>query len=479
MEGNHSASKPSPALHVFMISFPAQGHVNPLLRLANYLASQGLLITFCTTESFGKKMRKANNILSHETQPSPVGLGSIRFEFFDDELDENDKTPLDYNWYVPHLELIGKQKLPMILKNQEEQGFPFVCCLVNNSFIPWASDVAESLDIPSAVFWVQSCACFSAYFHYYNSLVPFPTKAKPNLDVMIPFMPPLKYDEVPSFLHPFCRLGILGEAILGQFKNLSKSFCILMDTVQEYEAELVDYMSKFSNIKSIGPLFKASDSSAGIRADSLKPDDSCIEFLDSKPQSSVVYVSFGTHVYLKQEQIDEIAHGLLSSELLFLWVMKPPKNGLEPHVLPEGFLDKVGDKGKIVKWSNQEEVLAHPSIACFVTHCGWNSTMEALANGVPLLLFPQWGDQVTNAKYLVDVFKVGVLVCRGEAEHTIITRDEIEKCLFEATKGLKASEMRDNALKWKNMAEEAVAEGGSSGRNILAFIDELMVKANK
>ena len=167
--------------------------------------------------------------------------------------------------------------------------------------------------------------------------------------------------------------------------------------------------------------------------------------------------------------------------LSFLWVMIPPskEQGLPPHALPDGFLEKVGDKGKILKWSPQEKVLTHPSVSCFVTHCGWNSTVESLSSGMPIIAFPQWGDQVTDAVYLVNVFKTGVRMCRGEAEGRIIPREEVEKCLLEATQGPKLAEMKENALKWKAAADSAVADGGSSDRNIQAFIDEVKSRSKK
>jgi UDP:flavonoid glycosyltransferase YjiC (YdhE family) len=299
-------------------------------------------------------------------------------------------------------------------------------------------------------------------------------------------MPLLKHDEVPSFLHPNTPYPFLGKAILGQYKNLSKPVVILMDTFQELEHEIIDYMSKTYRcpIKSIGPLFRplkdtdsvtASNSNA-VRVDFYAADQNCMEWLDTKPPGTVVYISFGSVVHLRQEQVDEFAYGLLGSEVSFLWVLRPPpkESTAEPHVLPQRFLEEVGDKGRIVHWSPQEKVLEHPSIACFMTHCGWNSTMEALANGVPLVAFPQWGDQVTNAKFLVDVFKVGIRMCRGEAEGRIVLRDEIERCLRASTSGTEAAEMKKNAMKWKKAAEEAVVEGGSSYWNMLNFVDEVV-----
>ncbi|XP_044481052.1 gallate 1-beta-glucosyltransferase-like [Mangifera indica] len=458
-------------VHVFLVSFPGQGHVNPLLRLGKRLASKGLLVTFTTPESIGKQMRKASNLTD---EPTPIGDGFIRFEFFEDGWDEDEPRRQDLDQYLPQLELVGKELIPKMIQKNAEKNRP-VSCLINNPFIPWVSDVAESLGLPSAMLWVQSCACFAAYYHYCHGLVAFPDEKNPEIDVQLPFMPLLKYDEVPSFLHPTTPYPFLRRAILGQYKNLDKPFCILMDTFQELEHEIIEYMSTISPIKTVGPLFKNPKApSSTVRGDFMKADD-CIEWLDTKPASSVVYISFGSVVYLKQEQVDEIAHGLLNSGVSFLWVMKPPHKdaGLELLVLPDGFLEKVGDNGRVVQWSPQEKVLSHPSVACFVTHCGWNSTMESLTSGMPVVAFPQWGDQVTDAVYLVDVFKTGIRMCRGEAEDRIIPREEIEKCLLEATSGPKAAEMKQNALKWKKAAEEAVAEGGSSDRNIQAFVDEV------
>ncbi|KAL3515326.1 hypothetical protein ACH5RR_022228 [Cinchona calisaya] len=464
-----------PRPHVFLVSFPGQGHLNPLLRLGKLLASKGLLVTLSAPELIGAKIRKANSNISD--QPTRFGNGMIRFEFFDDETQDSS----DGDWYTSHLELIGKKKLPQMLKKQEEEGCS-VSCLVYNSFIPWVCDVAESLNIPSAVLWVQSCASFSAYYHYYHGLVPFPTKAQPEIDVQLPSMPLLKYDEVPSFLHPSTPYPFLRMAILGVFKNLPKNMCILMDTFEELENDVINYMSNLCPIKPIGPLFSnpkvlsSNSSSSSVSVDILKADD-CMAWLDSKPNSSVVYISFGSVVFLKQEQVDEIAYGLLNSGVSFLWVMRPPTGGLDSktgHVLPDGFLEKVGDNGKIVQWSPQQEALAHPSVACFMTHCGWNSTLEALACAVPVLAFPQWGDQVTDAKYLVDEFKVGIRMCRGDlAENKIVVKEEVERCLLEATSGPKAAEIKENALKWKKKAEEAVVDGGSSDRNMQFFLDQL------
>lgn len=137
-------------------------------------------------------------------------------------------------------------------------------------------------------------------------------------------------------------------------------------------------------------------------------------------------------------------------------------------------MEEASKRGKIVQWSPQEQILSHPSVGCFMTHCGWNSTVEAISSGVPMVAFPQWGDQLTNAKFLVDVLGVGIrLPHGGTPEDKLIKRDEIKKCLKESMEGPKAVQIRQNALERKIAAEKAVADGGSSDRNIKYFIDEI------
>ncbi|KAF8404947.1 hypothetical protein HHK36_009842 [Tetracentron sinense] len=459
-------------IHVFMVSFPGQGHVKPLLRLAKRLASTGLLVTFSSNESTVHMMRSATDTTDTITT---IGEGQLRFEPFSDGWDLEDPKRNDLDALMNQLETAGKESLTHLINRQSDEGRP-VSCLINNPFVPWASDVAADLGIPCAVLWVQSCALYSSYYHYLHGLASFPTITQPELSVNLPGLPTLLYDEVPSFLHPSSPYISLREAILGQFKNLSKSFCVLVDSFEELEHEIIEPMSHLSPIKTVGPLFKFSGrDNTGIRGDMWTVAEDCLDWLDSQPPGSVVYVSVGSLVVLKKEQMDEIAWGLLNTGLKFLWVVKPPPKDsiFEDPGLPDGFITEAEGKGMVVQWCPQEKVLAHPSIACFVTHCGWNSSLESLSSGVPMVAFPQWGDQVTNAKLLADVYGVGVRLGRGESAGELVSREEVERCVVEATRGPKAEEMKKNSLKWKKAAEEAVVEGGSSDRNIQSFVDDI------
>lgn len=179
-----------------------------------------------------------------------------------------------------------------MLNNHARDGWPF-SCLINNPYLPWVCGLAEDFNIPCAMIWVQSCACFASYYHYQNSVFPFPTKEQPDIDVQLPSMPLLKSDEIPTFLHPHLPYPFLARALLVQFKKFSKTFCVLMETFDALEDDLIKYMSELCPIRAVGPLFSNPilESNSNISGDLIKADE-CMGWLDSKDPSSVVYISF-------------------------------------------------------------------------------------------------------------------------------------------------------------------------------------------
>ena len=193
-------------------------------------------------------------------------------------------------------------------------------------------------------------------------------------------------------------------------------------------------------------------------------------WLNSKPRSSVVYLSFGSIAAVSKAQLEEIGRGLLDYGGEFLWVMRKMSHGNERDML--SCLDELEAKGKVVAWCSQLEVLSNPAIGCFLTHCGWNSSMESLVCGVPVVAFPQWTDQGTNAKIIEDLSKSGVKLRVNE--NGIVERGEIKKCLeMVMGKGDEGEGFRRNGKKWKELAKKAITKGGSSHLNIRNFIDHL------
>lgn len=166
--------------------------------------------------------------------------------------------------------------------------------------------------------------------------------------------------------------------------------------------------------------------------------------------------------------MQEIAWGLLKSNCNFLWVVGTS----EESKVPSDFMSEGQERGLTVNWCPQLEVLSHQAVGCFVTHCGWNSTMEALSLGVPMVAMPVWIDQTTNAKYIVYKWKSGLRV-KASGKGLIVTREEVEMTIKEVMHGEKANKLRNNALRWKELAKEAMSEGGSSDKHIEEFVFSL------
>lgn len=147
--------------------------------------------------------------------------------------------------------------------------------------------------------------------------------------------------------------------------------------------------------------------------------------------------------------------------------MLKPAPLTEDTWLPAGFETDIAGRGLVVRWSPQERVLSHPAVAGFLTHCGWNSTLETLAAGKPVVAFPSFVDQTTNAKFLVDVLGLGVRMSEQ------VTAAEVGRCAAELFDGPRAEEMREKAAKWKEASATTVADCGSSYRNLQLFLSDI------
>nr|POE46559.1 udp-glycosyltransferase 74e2 [Quercus suber] len=156
---------------------------------------------------------------------------------------------------------------------------------------------------------------------------------------------------------------------------------------------------------------------------------------------------------------------------LYMETLKVPKPEGEEE-LPSAFLEETKDRGHIVTWCPQTKVLAHPSIACFLTHCGWSSLLESIAIGVPMIAYPQWTDQPTNAKLIAEVVNMGVRLKPG-SDGFVATMD-VERCIEQIMTGPRSKEFKKNVAEFERAARVAVADGGSSDRNIQDFVNEII-----
>ncbi|KAG8654406.1 hypothetical protein MANES_05G121100v8 [Manihot esculenta] len=329
-------------------------------------------------------------------------------------------------------------KLPEIVAKHKESAFP-VSCLIYGSIMPWAQELARKIGISTAPFFTISCAVCAIYNAVHEGKLKIPIAS-----ASIQGMPPLEAYDLPSFFYDLGKYPGALSYLACQFSNIGEVDWIFCNTFDIWNK------SKWP-IKSIGPTIPSMFIDKRLKDDeeyglSLFKTNShaCMKWLDKEP-GSVVYVSFG--------------------------IRKPEKENL-----PNNFIEETKDMGLIVTWSPQLEVLAHKSAVCFVTHCGWNSTLEALSLEVPMVATPQWTDQPTNAKFVSDVWEVGIIVKIDE--EGIVTKEEIERCIRDVMERKTGNEMKKNLDKWKKLACIVVDEGGSSDKNIDEFVTKLGCSSN-
>ncbi|XVF15040.1 hypothetical protein REPUB_Repub09cG0115200 [Reevesia pubescens] len=455
---------------ILLVTFPAQGHINPSLQFAKKLIGNGVRVTFMTAVSAFNRMNK--------TSPP----NSLSYASFSDGYDQGfNNTTDDVNHYMVEITRCGSQTLREFIAQSINQGSRFAC-IVYCTLLPWVAVVAREFHIPTTFLWNQPATILSIYYHYfkgYEHVIENGVK-DPSFVMELPGLPLLARNDLPSFFVPPNPFALMLPEFKKHIEILDQETNprVLVNTFDALEAETMKAMDKY-NLVGIGPLMPSafldgknpSETSFGGDLFEIKKKYKEIEWLNTKPESSVIYVSFGSISVLEKPQIDELAKGLLDTSRPFLWVIRESEKQKEED---EGLscLKELEKLGMIVPWCSQVEVLAHPSVACFVTHCGWNSTFESLVFGVPMVTFPQWSDQPTNAKLVQDVWKTGVRVTKNE--EGIVEGCEIKRCLeLVMGGGERAEELRRNAKKWKYLAREAAMENGSSDNNLEAFLDEL------
>lgn len=222
--------------------------------------------------------------------------------------------------------------------------------------------------------------------------------------------------------------------------------------------------SLFPDILPVGPLLASNR--LGKSVGYFWPEDSdCLAWLDKQPANSVIYVAFGSFTVFDQQQFEELGLGLELTNRPFLWVVRQDKTANADKAYPIGFKDRVDNRGRMVGWAPQQQVLSHPSVACFISHCGWNSTIEGIGNGVPFLCWPYFADQFLNQTYICDEWKVGLGLSKDESG--IITREEIKEKVEHL---LSDKSYKERVLNLQAKTMDSV-RGGRSHKNFNNFID--------
>ncbi|XP_027344484.1 linamarin synthase 1-like [Abrus precatorius] len=471
----------SPKPHAVCVPFPAQGHINPFMQLAKLLRCMGFHITFVNNDFNHSRFAKSLG-------PDFVkGLQDFRFESIPDGLPPSD---LDATQDVPPLcdatrkNCYGPLK-ELVKKLNSSPEVPPVSCIIADGTMGFAGRVARDLGIPEVQLWTASACGFVGYLQYdelvKRAILPFKDEnfmTDGTLDKSLNWvsgMKDIRLKDLPSFIRVTSLDDIMFDFLGSEARNCLKSSSIIINTFQELDYEALDALrAKNPNVYTIGPLhllgrhfpekeegFKSSGSSL------WKSDTKCLAWLDKWEPNSVIYVNYGSITTMSEQHLKEFAWGLANSKIPFLWIMRPDVVMGESITLPQEFFDEIKDRGYITSWCVQEQVLAHPSIGLFLTHCGWNSTLEGISAGVPMICWPFFAEQQTNCRYVCTTWGIGM-----EIKHDV-KREEITMLVKEMVQGEKGKEMRQKCLAWKKKAKIATDVGGSSYNNFYKLVKEV------
>lgn len=453
-----SSSSDQKLAHVALLPSAGMGHLTPFLRLAALLTARNVQVTFITPHPTVSLTE--SQALSRFFASFPQ-VKQEQFHLLPPE--ENSADPFYY-----HMELIKSSchLLSPLLSALTPSPSGFITDMtLASTIIP----ITQAISLPNYVLFTSSAKMMTLFLSY-------PTlagsKALDDLDEtdvikirnvelmpksLVP--PPLLQKSNNFFKNSFIENGM----------KVIESCGILLNTFVSFELESLrkindgQVLERLPPVVAIGPLPPCDSEKSQLQ----------LTWLDDQPAGSVLYVSFGSRTALARDQIRELGEGLIKSGSRFVWMVKDKKVDREDseeleEVIGHELMERVKEKGLIVKdWLNQEATLSHPAVGGFLSHCGWNSVMEAAWHGVRILAWPQNGDQKVNAD-IVERIGLGTWVKSwGWSGEMLVKGAEIAERIRES---MGNESLRIQALGIKEDARKAVGFGGSSYKGLTELI---------
>ncbi|XP_021753217.1 7-deoxyloganetin glucosyltransferase-like [Chenopodium quinoa] len=478
--------------HVICVPIPYQGHINPMFKLAKLLHSRGVYITMVVTEFNVARLASSSTVES----PFLEGFNDFSIEVIPDGLPPDNKRSV-FNLHELCYSFRGIQGEPqmairsLLMRLLESPDIPPVTSVISDAMMTFVPQVCIELGIPVFHLYTTS-ACGMLGYMQFDELVKrgdFPLKDEScltngYLDTSIEWVPGLikeaRMKHLPTFLRTTDPNEIIFNYLAEATRNAKVTAGLILNTFDDLEGQILKEIEKvIANIYTIGPLTKLSQPVNERKLLPLswslwKEDNSYLEWLDKRSPKSVIYVNFGSIAVLTPEQLKEFAWGLANSKHPFLWVIRSDLVIGESNIITEDcYMEEIKDRGLILSWCLQEKVLQHPSVAVFLTHCGWNSTLESIGEGVPMICWPFFAEQQMNGLYACKEWRVGV-----EMEEGSVQRKEVEGLVRDVMESEKGKELKGKAMEWKKKAEEATRPGGSSYNNFDKLVRNLVGKGN-
>jgi hypothetical protein len=487
-------------LHVVVVPALVQrGHLIPFMELAKLLASQGLTVSYITTPGSAKRLQpqvqNTNLNIRFVSLPMPPILG------VPPDIDSWDNVPLDaarilvassHKLAGPFEQWLEQQMYDTKnkIKNTEAPHFsPPPVCIISDMFTGWLHSSGAKFGIPTMVFYTSGAFAMSVI----HSLLNYTPKKSLEGDAEIFEVPALSFDlklrksDLPVAMQDLDSnpsWNVIREEIN---RSMQSGRGILINTFYELDSVGIDHIRRLTGrpVWSIGPLLppaafdgmrvdRGNMNSRGKTADI--DEEECLRWLDSRHQQSVVFVCFGSLFFPNNEQIRALAAGLEASGQAFVWAIRRSQAEPNPKVaevgLPEGFEDRTRERGLIIwGWAPQLLILSHPSVGAFLTHCGWNSTLESVSLGVPMITWPMFAEQPFNSKLLEEFLGIGIQICLDVS--SVPDEEEVRRAVTMLVAEEEGKKMRMRAKELGRLAKLAVDKEGSSYNNLQSFVQAI------
>ncbi|KAJ9559345.1 hypothetical protein OSB04_013959 [Centaurea solstitialis] len=479
-------------LHFVLFPLMAQGHMIPMVDIARLLARRGATVTLVTTPVNANRFKPTMDRAVHE-ENLKIQLLELQLPVAEVGLPEGCES----------FDLIQSAALfpklfaaAALLKEPAENAVrgltPPPSCIVSDNLFSWTRDIARKFDVPRLIFHGPGCFTYMCIHVVMNSNI---------------------FDEIVSDSEYFVLPGLKDRIELTKpqaagwgrpdNKEAAKWFDglreaeddadgIVVNSFQELEPNYVEELAKAKHKKvwCIGPVSLCNKSLLDLAERGSKAginEHDCLKWLDLRESGSVIYVCLGSLTRACIEQNIELGLGLESSNVPFIWCVRHANEELEKWFLEEGFEERVKDRGIIVRgWAPQVLILSHPAVGGFLTHCGWNSTLEGVSAGLPMVTWPQFADQFLNERFIVNILKTGVKigmevpVIVGEQISVLVKKDNITTAVKDVMgKEEEGEARRKRAKELAKMSKTAMEEGGSSYVNMTYMIQDIREKIAK
>lgn len=475
-------------LHFVLFPLMAQGHVVPMVDIARILAQRGVTITIITTPLTANRFKP---VIARAVEAKlKIQLLELQLPLAEVGLPEGCET-LDK---LPSSESSTKLFKAMDLLQQPMEDLirelsPPPDCIISDFCFPWTTDVARRFNIPRLVFPGTGCFWLLCKHVAYNCNIMERIESDTERFVL-PGLP----DRV-----EVTKLHIIGSS--KKTKDDQNGFFaraieadiaangIVVNTFNELEREYVKEYSKARDKKvwCIGPVSLCNKDNQDIveRGNTAAINEhDCLKWLHERESGSVLYVCLGSTVRVSAQQAIELGLGLESTNQPFIWCLRNKTEELDKWLSQEGFEERVKDRGLIIHgWAPQVLILSHRAIGGFLTHCGWNSVLESVCAGLPMVTWPHFADQFINETFIVEILKIGVRigveipVPFGEEDKIeVLVKKEDVKTAFECLMNddEEGKQRRKRATDLAEMAKSAMAEGGSSYVNVSSLIQDIV-----